>query len=260
MALPSQYGYSHPNIASQQGPSGSDRTLLSNSYGNRGPYQSYTTNGAQPYAPGPPGQNGSPSPPFQIQQSGLSASDSIGPVPSQAIQGNSSRVVSASSSSSFGGPSSPPSQPPSFGFAPFSPPTFNHAALFGGTGGPSFHSPPSNSPPKSAFSLPPQGIGRQSNGMHNTTGSNIGTSQFASTLSSSSHSSGSGAGVLPAGSALFGPASTSLSSIGAIGSGSRSGTPHDRRPTPLGNGSLSGTSNGADWKAPILYTSTSDYA
>lgn len=260
MSPSGQYAYAHPGFNISGG--GNDRSPSGPGFNPRSAYQAYAPTGpvvASNYpAQSPASTNGHPASNYGQKQPQAGASDSLGLVPSQAAQ-STSRVPSGSSSSAaLNGSHSPPSQPTSFGFAPFSPPVFNNAPLFGSTGGsgrngPSSLPPPlSNSPPSSSLYLPQ--TGRQpSNGLRSA-------SPFASGPSSAATGISNSVSNLPSGSALFGGGGTTASpSIGPIGTGSRSATPReDRRGTPLGNGSLS--ASGSDWKAPILYTSAGDFA
>ncbi|GAA5886052.1 hypothetical protein JCM16303_003847 [Sporobolomyces ruberrimus] len=166
-------------------------------------------------------------------------------------------ATNSNSSTSFGGMPNPAFSPPggnypglsadtppggspggpSFGFAPFSPPSFHHAPLFG--------APPP--PPTGPHSLsqqaypPPQQ--QQQQFRSTATHSQPSYSRHASsTHVPSPPSSSSG---IPAATALFGtdPRRSSPAPPAPIGTGSRSATPHGAgggRSTPLGNGSLGG--------------------
>ncbi|ORY80270.1 cold-shock' DNA-binding domain-domain-containing protein [Leucosporidium creatinivorum] len=251
VAIPSsQYAYAHPGGPGAQIAGGMERGSGS-PYGGRGAYQSYAPPGpiiGGPYATLASASTGGAAQGYGQAQLGVGA----GPGGANgAAGGGASRSASAGSfglPQSFSGSSSPPTQTSSFGFAPFSPPTFNNAPLFPSGNGPSFHSPPSNSPPTSTYNLP-------QSSSRNSSGNTHGSGAFPSSQNGTSSTSNS------SGSALFGagPGPLAIGTIGG-GPGSRAGTPGERRSTPgLGNGTITGGSS--DWKAPILYASGgSDFA
>lgn len=80
----------------------------------------------------------------------------------------------SSLNTSYGGlstPHSPPSQPLTFGFSPFSPPALPHAPLYGNTPPPALHPPSLHSPPSRSSALPSASIrssSAASNGEVNT--------------------------------------------------------------------------------------------
>lgn len=151
----------------------------------------------------------------------------------------------------------PPAE--SIAFAPFnSPPSFANPPLFGNQGPASYAS--SSSPPMATFSnqnqAVPYGVASSSSGSSHPRS----VSSSANGTSISSFVPGGAVGGVgapqPSGNSLFG--GSPGSSAGPIGAprsnASGAGTPRDeRRGTPLGNGSLSGS---GPFGAPVLYASS----
>ncbi|GAA5949776.1 hypothetical protein JCM3765_007685 [Sporobolomyces pararoseus] len=207
------------------------------------------------------GAYGAPQPPAGSQDQ-RPANNSYGGMPNPAFSPPGGNYPGLSADTPPGG--SPGG--PSFGFAPFSPPSFHHAPLFGAP-----PPPPSGPHSLSQQAFPPQQFQSTSSSSQPPYSRHASSTHVPSPPQSSSG--------IPAQSALFGTNSTSGSVRGTspappapIGTGSRSATPsgigaHGGRSTPsaLGNGSLGGndawkvtppsTANGTGGKG-VLYASS----